>query len=177
MSFQLFRSADRFRPSRFGENGLALERGFIHATSMLVPWKSSAKLANSAKASEMPFFAKLSTFRRLAPPYGVAVARAMSTFGVCETMQRKLLKWASITHAYQFAQTGKPEPDFVTLSRLAHCATASRLMPQEICDSLRPHSALFDAGSKGRRAFVDFLKGSDTEAGIARHGYVQKAWS
>lgn len=55
----------------------------------------------------------------------------MTDLGVRETMHQKLLKWASITHAYQFAKSGKAEPDFVTLPRLTHCGTASgRLVPQ-----------------------------------------------
>lgn len=48
----------------------------------------------------MPFFANLSTFIRLAPPCGVAAARAMTTHGVRETMQQKLLGWASIAQTY-----------------------------------------------------------------------------
>lgn len=38
------------------------------------------------------------------------------------------------------------------------------------------HAVLL-AGSKGRRAFVDFLKGPETYEGIARHGYAWQAWS
>lgn len=86
----------------------------------------------------MPFFAKLSTFIRLAPAFGIAVARAVTELGVRETMQQKHLKWASITPAYQFAKTGRAEPDFVTLPRLTRCGTVSRrLVPQESFDPLR----------------------------------------
>lgn len=121
---------------------------------------------------------KLSTFSRLPPPCGVAAARAMNTLGVRETMQQKLLEWASITQAYQFTKPGKLEPDFVTLPRLTHCATASRrLMPQETCDSLRQHAVLLEAGSKCRRALADFPKGTETHAGIARRRYVRQSWS
>lgn len=44
----------------------------------------------------MPFFAKLSTFIRLAPPYGVAAARAMTTLAVRETMRQKLLEGGAL---------------------------------------------------------------------------------
>lgn len=175
VSFQRFFSADRFHPSRLDENGLAPpEGGFIHATSRLVRWRSSARFANSAQAFEKHiFFAKLSIFSRLAPPCVLATARAMNTLGVRETMQQKLLEWARITQAYQFAEPGKLEPDFVTPPRLTHCATASRqLMPQGTCDPIRQHAALLEVGSKCRRAFADFPKGTETYAGIARRRYV-----
>lgn len=99
----------------------------------------------------------------------------MSTLGVRETMQQKLLKWASITQAYQIAKTGKAEQYFLTLPRLTHCKTASRRqVPQ---NPLRLHAMLLEAGSTGRRAFVDFLKGPEFRGGIARHGYAWQAWS
>lgn len=68
----------------------------------------------------MPFFARLSTCIRLAPPCGVAAARAMNAIGVCETMQQKLIEGTNITQAYQLAKTGKAESGFITSSRLAH---------------------------------------------------------
>lgn len=132
VSCQLFRSASRFRPSRLGENGLALEPGFIHATCRLVLRRSSAKFANSTETIEMPLFANLSTFIRLAPPCGVAAARAMTTFGIRETMQQKLLNGRALRNAYPIAKTGKAEPYFVRLPRPMHCGTASRrLVPQD----------------------------------------------
>lgn len=126
----------------------------------------------------MPFFAKLSTFIRRAPPCGVAAARAMNMLGVRETMQQKLLKSASITHAYQFAKSGKAEPDFVTLPRLTHCGTASRRpVPQETFDPLRQQSVLSEGSSKDGWAFVDFLKRPEPQAAIARLGCAWQAWS
>lgn len=178
VSCQVFRSADRFRPSRLGENGLALEPGFIHATCRLVLCRSSVRFANSTETFEMPLFAKLSTFVRLAPPCGVAAARATSPVGVQETMQQKQLKWASTMQAYQFAKAGKPEPNFVTPPRLTHGGTVSRrLVPQKTFDPLRQHSLLLEAGPKGRHAFVDFLKGLGRQEGGARHGCAWQAWS
>lgn len=141
-------------------------------------WRSSAEFANSPETFEIPVTAKLSTLIRLAPPSGVAAARAINTFGIRETMQQKLPKWTSIALAYQFAKTGKVEPDLVTMSRLAHGWTASqRLVPRETRDPLRQHAVLLEAGSKSRRAFADFPKGPETHAGIARHGSVRQAQS
>lgn len=126
----------------------------------------------------MPFFAKLSTFVRLAPPCGVAATRAMSTLGVRETMQQKLIEATNIARAYQFAKIGKAEPNFVTLPRLRHCATASqRPVPQEPFDPLRQHAVLLEAGSTDRRAFVDFLEGPEPQAAIARPGCAWQAWN
>lgn len=62
----------------------------------------------------------------------------MNTLGVRETMQQNLPKWASITQAYQFAKTGKAEPNFATLSKLTHCGIPSRrLQPLKTFDPLR----------------------------------------
>lgn len=178
MSFQLFRSADRFRPSKLGENGLALERDFIHATCWVVLWRLSAKSANNPERFEMPFFAKLSTFIGLSPPCGLAAARAMTTLGIRETMQQKLLKWASIAHVYQFAKIAKAELDFITLPRLTHCGIASRRpVPQETFDPLRQHAVLLEAGSTGKRTFVDFLTEWEPHGGIARRGCAWQTWN
>lgn len=102
----------------------------------------------------------------------------MTTLGVRETMQQKLLQLASITQAYQFAKPGNAELGFVALQRLSHCGTASRRLepPQETCAHLRQHAVRLEAGAKGRRTF-DFLKGSETHAEITRHGYARQARS
>lgn len=56
MSLKLLISADRFRPSKLDENGLAVrEPCFIGATSRLMLWRSSTGFANSAETFEMPF--------------------------------------------------------------------------------------------------------------------------
>lgn len=102
----------------------------------------------------------------------------MTDMGIRETMQQKLAKWASITQNYQFAKTGKSKPDFVALSRLMHCGTASRrLPPQKTFNPLRQHTLLLEIGSSGRCAFVDFLKRSEPEGGVAWHSCAWQAWS
>lgn len=126
----------------------------------------------------MPFFENLSTFVRLATSCGVVAARAMTTPGIREPMQQKPLKCASITQGHRFARTGKAEPDFVALPRLTHRGTVSRrLVPQGTFDPLRLDALLLGAGSTGRRAFVDFLKGPGPQEGGARHGCAWQAWS
>lgn len=121
---------------------------------------------------------KLSTSIRLAPPCGVATTRAMNAPGVCETMQQKPVEGASITQAYQLAEKHNPEPGFVTLSTLTHGGIKSRrLVPQEPHAPHRQPAVLLEAGSRGRRAFVDFREELETHAGITRHGYERRAWS
>lgn len=91
-----------FRPTAFARADLAgtasrfpnAPSSMPHAGSCL--WRSSAKFATSAETFEMPFFVKLSTFIRLAPTWGVAAAHAMTTLGVRETIQQKLLKWRAL---------------------------------------------------------------------------------
>lgn len=125
----------------------------------------------------MPFFAILSTFTRLAPPCGVAEVRAMTTLDVCKTMKQKLLKSASIARAYQFAKPGKAAPNFVTLPRLTRSGTASRpLVPQETFDTPLQRAVLLKAGSTGRRAFIDFVKGPEPHGG-SRQRLRGQAWS
>lgn len=95
----------------------------------------------------------------------------MTTLGVRETMQQKLLKWASITQAYQFAKIGKAEPGFVTLSRLTHGRTASRrLVPQKTCSPLRQHAVLLEVDSKGIRAFSKGRRPMQGSRGTAIRG-------
>lgn len=123
----------------------------------------------------MLFFAKLSTFTRLAPPRGVAAARV--TLGVREKMQQTRVGGTK-TQSVQFAAIANVEPRFVALSELTDGGTGARwLGPQESSDPPRQHAMLLEAGLKDRPALIDFLKGPETHAGIARHGSVRQAQS
>lgn len=101
----------------------------------------------------------------------------MTTLGIRETMQQKLLKWASIAHAYQFAKTAKAELDSVTLPRLTHCGTASRRLVPETFDPLRQHAVPLEAGSTRKRTFVDFITGPEPQGGVARRCRAWQAWN
>lgn len=125
----------------------------------------------------MPLFRTIVGLHSTRAPCGVAAARAMNPLGVRETMQKKLPASASIAQAYRFAKA-KAEPGFVALPRLTHGGTASRgLVSQGTYDPLRQHAVPLEAGSRGRRAFVDFLNGLEPDAGTARHGYAWQAGS
>ncbi|WP_458176707.1 hypothetical protein [Bradyrhizobium sp. 14AA] len=138
MSFQLLFLADRNCPSRLSHNRLALpERGFVHAAGRLALWRSSA-VANRAEVFEMPF---------------------SQTLGVCEDMQQKLIEGTSTM------QTDQTHQNRQSRARVRHAAEAHALRDRMAAASAagdfwspRQHTVLSEAGSKDKRAFVDFLR-------------------
>lgn len=139
---------------------MPFQRGFAHTTSRLVPQSSSADLTNRAETFEIPSFVRLSTVIRIVPFCRVASAHAMNALGARETMQQKLIEATSVTQP-----------------TLMHGETASqRLVQQDTCDSLRQYAGLLEAGSKARRAFVDFLKGPKPHTATSRHAYAWQGW-
>lgn len=104
----------------------------------------------------------------------------MKAIGVHEASHWALVERSTIAQSYQFGETAGVESGFGALSELTDGGTGARwLAPQEFYDRLRQRVVPleFGSGEKPIRAFVDFRKGPETNAGIAQHGYVRQAQS
>lgn len=178
VSFQEFLSTKRFCLCKLIENDLADSEGcFTEAPSRFISWSSSAAFVNDAETQKTPYFRRPCTCIPAAPSSGPSPPREMKALDVRETMQQARLEKTK-TQSDQFAATSNAEPGFVALLELTDGgADARSLGPPDSSDPLRQHAILFEAGLKGRVFPIDFLKGPETHAGIARHGSARPAQS
>lgn len=176
VSFQEFLSTDRFCLCKLIENDLADSEGRLtKAPSWFVSWSSSADFGGGAKTLKKPCLTNPCTCNPAAPSPEPTPPREIKALGVHEAMQQARVEKTS-TQSNRFAATANVEPTFVALSELTDGGTGARwLGPQESPDPLRQHAALLATGLKGRPALIDLLKGSETHAGIARHGSVRQS--
>ena len=81
---------------------------------------------------------------------------------------------ASIAQAFQFVDTNNAEVGFVALSQLFGSDAGTRwLVPQSLYSPIRQDAVLLRKGEndEASKAFLEFLKGPEARAIIAKFGY------
>ncbi len=174
--FEVFLSADADRPKRMEQEGLGMPgTRFTYAVGQLVLWSKTPGLVDDKGAVlSRGTFHKLSIADPTAAPYGAAAIQTMTRMGLYARLQPRIVKGASITQAYQFAQTGAAELGFVALSQVINDRGGSRwLVPASFHAPIDQQAILLWKGDKNpaARAFVQFLKGPEALAIIRRYGY------
>lgn len=174
VSFQEFLSTNRFCLCKLIENYLADSAvRLAEAPSWLVPCNSNADSVSGAKTLKNPWFTKRCAYIPAAPSSGPTPPREMKAIGVRETMHQARVEKTKM-QSDQFAATANVEPGFVALLELTAGGTGTRwLGPQESSDPRRQHAMVLETGLEPRAALIDFLKGPETHASIARHGSVR----
>lgn len=175
VSVQEFLSTNRFCFCKLIENDLTDSEGCLtEAPSWFVPWSSSADFVGGAKMLKNPCLTKSCTCNPAAPSPEPTPPREIKALGVREAMQQAWVEKTN-TQSNQFAATAHVEETFVALSELTDGGTgACWLGPRGPSDLLRQHAMLLATGLNGRPPLIDLLKGSETHAGIARHGSVRQ---
>ena len=132
----------------------------------------------SAQTVRASAFAKLAICNPLAAPYGAAAVETLQALDLAATLKPKLVEGANIAQAFQFVDSGNAELGFVALSQVVRKPAASYwLVPENLHRPILQEAVLLKAGAEApaARAFLDFLKGPEARAIIARYGYGAQA--
>jgi len=174
--FQVFLSADRERPKKAVDDGLALpESLFTYAIGKLVLFTVQPGLTAGEAALREGRFDKLAIANPATAPYGAAAVETLKKLGVHDALAPKLVQGNNIGQTYQFVETGNAAFGFVALSQVIASDKGSRwVVPAELYTPIRQDAVLLKSGadSEAAKAFVAFLKGPEALAVIEKFGYV-----
>ncbi len=177
--FDVFVAADTKTPKKLDGDGLTVPGSrFVYALGKLVLWSPQAGYVDEKGAVlRKGAFNKLAIGDPKLAAYGTAAQETLEELGVWNTLQPKLVKGENITQTFQFVATGNAELGFVALSQITQDGKVSSgsywLVPAHYYNPIEQSavqlSAAQDAGAA--KAFLDFLKGPQAVAVIAKYGY------
>jgi molybdate transport system substrate-binding protein len=108
-------------------------------------------------------------------PYGLAAKQALTSLGLWEAVQGKLVMGENIAQATQFVSTGAAQAGISALPLLRAKAIATRLkhlsLPADLHAPLRQRMVALKRGGAGAQAFVDYMQSSAARALLAGFGF------
>ena len=176
--FEVFLAADRERPEKAENEGLAIAgSGFVYAQGKLVLWSLKSALFEQGE-----HYLNGGDFRHLAianpktAPYGMAAQQVMQHLGLLEQIRPKLVQGDSIAQTFQFVATGNADAGFVALTQIKAWQGKSGTLWEIPSGYYAPIDQAAVLLKKGRHnpaahAFLDFLKSGEAKQLIQAYGY------
>lgn len=176
--YQVFLAADRARPQRAEQQGLAVPGSrFTYATGKLVLWS-----ANSDAFDQGDQYLQNAAFTHLAianpktAPYGMAAQQALEYLQRWQQLQSKLVRGDSIAQTFQFVASGNADAGLIAQAQLVSWQGPPGSLwpvPQGWYQPIEQQAVLLTRASDNIAAnvFMDFLKSAHARQIIAAHGY------
>ncbi len=177
--FDVFLAADRERPERLIDAGLAeASSAFIYARGRLVLWSPRPGLANDGvEVLRSGNFEHLALANPRTAPYGAAALQVLERLGLAEALSGRLVMGESIAQTWHFVVSGNAELGFVALSQpvaAGRLADGSHwLVPQELYSPIEQMAVLPGSARSvpAARAFMRFLQSAPARAKLEALGY------
>lgn len=173
--FEVFLAADRVRPRRALDEGLAVAGSQVtYATGRIVLFSPDPVLVSGEATLRDGRFSRIAIANPATAPYGVAAIETMQTLGVLEALHGRLVQGTNIAQAYQFVETGNAELGFIALSQLVGHSRGSRwIVPPGLHAPIAQDAVLLNQGAENpaATAFLHFLQGPEADAVKRKHGY------
>jgi molybdate transport system substrate-binding protein len=178
--FDIILSADAKTPERLeSEGGAVGGTRFTYAIGRLTLWSAMPDVVGSDAAAtlmrdDVRFVAIANP--DLAP-YGVAAKEALTSLGLWEAIQTKIVMGQNIGQVYSLADSGAATVAFVATSALdapGQEPRGSRFdVPQDLFNPIRQDAVLLKAGADDAvaKAFLDYLKTEEAKSIIKTFGY------
>lgn len=173
--FDVLLAADRARPERLEQDGLAVAGSrFTYARGRLALWSPRAGRvdANGAVLGSGEFRHLALANPRLAP-YGLAAQQVLTGLGLWESLQPRLVFGESVGQAFGFVRSGAAELGLVALSQVLVAAGedgSTWIVPESLHAPIEQQAVLLRDAAESR-AFLAFLRGETAGAIIAASGY------
>jgi molybdate transport system substrate-binding protein len=173
--FEVFLSADKERPQKAVEEGLAVKDSvFTYATGRLVLFSLAKGLVAGPDTLKAGNFAKLAIANPATAPYGAAAVETMKRLGVYDAISPRIVQGNNISQTYQFIAAGAAELGFVALSQVIGKDEGSQwIVPEGHHTVIAQDAVLLKAGEVNHAAkvFLQFLKGDEAKAIKQKFGY------
>ncbi|MEW8626758.1 MAG: molybdate ABC transporter substrate-binding protein [Candidatus Thiodiazotropha sp.] len=176
--FEVFLAADRERPEKAENEGLAIAgSGFVYAQGKLVLWSlKSALFEQGERYLSGGDFRHLAIANPKTAPYGMAAKQVMQHLGLLEQIRPKLVQGDSIAQTFQFVATGNADAGFVALAQIKAWQGKSGSLweiPNSYYAPIDQAAVLLKKGrhNPAAHAFLDFLKSGEAKQLIQTYGY------
>ena len=172
--FDAFFAADMNRPLRLEENDLIIPGSRItYAVGKLVLWSPDTTI-NPEKVLKSGKFERLAIANPVLAPYGEAAEQVLTSQGLLDRYQDRLIRGENISQAFQFVSTGNADLGFVALSQLQipgnPASGSSWLVPQSLYKPIVQQAVLLTYKDDAKK-FMDFVTSPEIKALIQEYGY------
>ncbi|ODB89665.1 molybdate ABC transporter substrate-binding protein [Candidatus Thiodiazotropha endoloripes] len=176
--FEVFLAADRARPQKAENEGLAVNgSGFVYARGKLVLWSLKESLFERGER-----YLNAGEFRHLAlanpktAPYGLAAQQVMQHLGILEQTRPRLVRGDSIAQTFQFVATGNADAGFVALAQIKAWPGKNGSLweiPESYYAPIDQAAVMLNKGrdNPAAQAFIEFLKSDEAKQVIQSYGY------
>lgn len=173
--FEVFLAADDERPTLAVKEGYGVDDTvFTYAIGQLVLYSAEEGKVTGPETLQAGNFQQIAIANPETAPYGKAAVETMTSLGVYDALQPKIVQGQNIGQTYQFVETGNAEVGFVALGQVSQTEAGSRwVVPQEHYEPIRQDAVLLKTGENNpaAAAFIEFLKGDQASAIIEKYGY------
>lgn len=175
--FDVFVAADSKTPQKLDGDGLTVPGSrFVYALGKLVLWSPQPGYVDDKGAVlSKGNFNKLSIGDPKLAVYGTAAQETLEKLGLWKGLLPRMVRGDNITQTYQFVATGNAELGFVALSQITKDGKVGKgsywVVPAHYYNPIEQSAVQLSSAQDAARAFLDFLKGPQAAAVIAKYGY------
>jgi molybdate transport system substrate-binding protein len=177
--FDVFFAADAERPALLVEAGLAFpDSRFTYAIGRLVLWMPMKKEDPDLKIDarlRSPDYRHLALANPRLAPYGRAAKQALTSLGLWEELEPRLVMGQSVGQVWQFVATGNAEMGFVALAQCLGAADPGswQVIDADLHDPIEQQVVLLRSAADNDAAsqFLDFIRQPENRLLIENCGY------
>ncbi len=173
--YDIFLAADRERPERLENEGLAANGSrFTYAVGRLVLWSRQEALVDpEGRVLAGDGFRHLAIANPDLAPYGSAARTALTRLGYWDQLSTRLVRGENVGQALQFVASGNAEIGLVARAQLRQWGDrggSSWPVPADLHPPIEQQVVLL-SDSSGARAFLDYLRTDEARQIIHDAGY------
>jgi molybdate transport system substrate-binding protein len=180
--FDAFFSADIEYPKKLEAEGLAVPGSiYLYAIGKIVLWVRNDSRLDVSKGFAIlrdPSLRKIAIANPQHAPYGRAAENALREGGVYEAIKERFVLGENISQAAQFVESGNADAGILALSLVLSPGLKDKgrfwRIPENMYAPIQQGVVLIRASpnAQGARAFLDYIKKTETAALLTRYGFV-----
>ncbi|MDR9467923.1 molybdate ABC transporter substrate-binding protein [Marinospirillum sp.] len=178
--FDVFLAADKARPQRLVDEGLALpESRFTYARGVLVLWSTLNLALDEGRILDSEQLEYLALVNPRTAPYGAAAVEVMQQLGMYENLRQKekIAQAENLTQALQYVTSGTAQAGFLALAQIIEADGSTRgtswQPPAELYTPLEQQAVVLTSSpqQEAGQQFLDWLQSEEALAVIRTAGY------
>jgi len=178
--FDVFFAADSERPALLEADGLTVPGSrFTYAIGRLVLWMPRAEPDSDQsviEALKSPEYRHLAIANPRLAPYGLAAKQTLTSLGIWDDLESRLVMGQSIGQTWQFVATGNAQLGFVALSQWSAADNPGGtwwIIGADLHEPIEQQAVLLRSAAKNEAAsqLMEYLRGPEARLIIETYGY------
>ena len=179
--FDVFFAADSERPARLEADGLTVPGSrFTYAVGGLVLWMPRREPDNDQSVVEVlksPEYRHLAIANPRLAPYGLAAKQSLTSLGIWDELEPRLVMGQSVGQTWQFVATGNAQLGLVAYSQWSAAEDSAGswwIIDADLHDPIEQQAVLMLSAAKNDAAkrLMDFVRGPQARLIIETYGYL-----